>query len=144
MRRVVVTGLGAVTPLGVGVRNTWRRLLRGESGIRSVAGLEPPERWRELTSTVAGLVPNTDEGDSSHWDPSTWLPLAEQRRMSKFTQYAMAAADMAITDAGGLKTVTKGDPTMTGVSLGSGIGNLEEIYDTSVTFSKDVSRSIFG
>ena len=140
MRRVVVTGLGAVTPLGVGAKHSWRRLLQGESGLRSVAELEPRAQWRDLTSTVAGLVPTTDVGDSTQWDASRWLSQPDQRRMSKFTQYAVAAADMAIEDAGGLSAVCR-DPTMTGVCLGSGIGNLDEIYETSLAFSKDVSTN---
>ncbi|KAM0360961.1 hypothetical protein ACHAP4_003055 [Fusarium culmorum] len=98
MRRVVVTGLGAITPLGVGVKRTWTRLLSGECGIVSVADLEPQTRWKELTSTVSGLVPSGDvEGQ---WRASDWLSANEQRRMSKFTQYAIAASDMALKDAG--------------------------------------------
>jgi 3-oxoacyl-[acyl-carrier-protein] synthase II len=148
MRRVVVTGLGAVTPLGVGVRRTWSRLIAGESGLRSVADREPRSQWRDLTSTVAGLVPVVDDADAQvgtanatgRWVPSDWLSDSEQRRMSTFTQYAVAAADMALEDAG-WKDKRFGDPEMVGVCLGSGIGNLDEMYKTSLAFGKEVSAS---
>ncbi|POR32839.1 Polyketide synthase-like protein [Tolypocladium paradoxum] len=129
MRRVVVTGLGAITPLGVGVRRTWSRLLAGDSGITSVASREPRARWRELTSTVAGIVP-CGEGEGQ-WRASDWLTAAEQRRMSTFAQYALAASDMALQDAGWEATRHE-DQEATGVCLGSGIGNLDDIYETSL------------
>ncbi|KAF5004263.1 hypothetical protein FDECE_9240 [Fusarium decemcellulare] len=133
MRRVVVTGLGAITPLGVGVRRTWTRLLAGESRIASVADLEPQARWQELTSTVAGLVPS-GEGDG-RWRASDWLSTTEQRRMSKFTQYAIAASDMALKDAG-WEPKSDDEQEVTGVCLGSGIGNLDEIYETSLVHNQ--------
>jgi 3-oxoacyl-[acyl-carrier-protein] synthase II len=136
MRRVVVTGLGAITPLGVGVRHTWSRLLAGESGLASLANLEPRRRWKDLTSTVAGLVPSSDSGDGQ-WRASDWLGESEQRRTSKFTQYAVAAAEMALRDAGWRPSELE-DQEMTGVCLGSGIGNLEEIYGTSIAFEQYV------
>lgn len=136
MRRVVVTGLGAVTPLGVGVRRTWTRLLAGESGIVSTAGLEPAKQWRGLPSTVAGLVPSSDSGPGQ-WSAADWLGDAEQRRMSKFTQYAVAASEMALQDAGWRATRLE-DQQATGVCLGSGIGALEEIYDTTLSFEHEV------
>jgi 3-oxoacyl-[acyl-carrier-protein] synthase II len=136
MRRVVVTGLGAVTPLGVGVRSTWTRLIAGHSGIVSIANLESIERCRDLTSTVAGVVPS-GENAKDQWRASDWLSPTEQRRMSKFTQYAAASAEMALKDAGWQPKKPE-DLELTGVCLGSGIGNLEEIYDTSLAFGKDV------
>ncbi|KAK5990035.1 Beta-ketoacyl-ACP synthase [Cladobotryum mycophilum] len=133
MRRVVVTGLGAITPLGVGVRQTWSRLIAGESGIISVANREPLRRWKELTSTVAGVVP-TGDGPVA-WKASDWLTAAEQRRMSTFTQYAVAASEMALKDAGWEATSLEAQES-TGVCLGSGIGNLDEIYDTSIAHER--------
>lgn len=131
-----MTGLGAITPLGVGIRRTWSRLLAGDSGIVSVEHLEPQAQWRELTSTVAGLVPK-GEGEGS-WRPSDWLSSLEQRRMSRFTQYACAASAMALDDAGWDPPGHEGKEA-TGVCLGSGIGNLEEIYETSLTYNQGVS-----
>ncbi|KAL2188860.1 thiolase-like protein [Thermothelomyces heterothallicus CBS 203.75] len=151
MRRVVVTGLGAVTPLGVGVRRTWRRLLASESGLVSVAdrGRDAAERarWRELTSTVAGVVPTAaaaaadDDAalsrgrDDGLWRPADWLDAADERRMSTFAQYAIAAADMALRDAG-WRPARDEEREMTGVCLGSGIGNLDELYATSLAFNQ--------
>ncbi|AEO57595.1 hypothetical protein MYCTH_2303929 [Thermothelomyces thermophilus ATCC 42464] len=155
MRRVVVTGLGAVTPLGVGVRRTWRRLLASESGLVSVAdrGRDAAERarWRELTSTVAGVVPTAaavtaTAADNDHpalsrgrddglWRPADWLDAADERRMSTFAQYAVAAADMALRDAG-WRPAGDEEREMTGVCLGSGIGNLDELYATSLAFNQ--------
>ncbi|KAF5661547.1 3-oxoacyl-synthase II [Fusarium heterosporum] len=139
MRRVVVTGLGAITPLGVGVRRTWTRLLNSECGIVSVADLEPQARWRELTSTVSGLVPS-GEGEGS-WKASDWLSANEQRRMSKFTQYAIAASDMALKDSGWEPKGAE-QQEATGVCIGSGIGNLDEIYETSLVHHKDGYKKV--
>lgn len=139
MRRVVVTGLGAITPLGVGIRPTWTRLLAGHSGIVSVADLEPARHWKNLTSTVAGVVPSGDASEHG-WKVSDWLDGAEQRRTSKFAQYALAASRMALDDAG-WKPTRQEDLEATGVCLGSGIGNLDDIYSTSLAFERDVRSS---
>jgi 3-oxoacyl-[acyl-carrier-protein] synthase II len=140
MRRVVVTGLGAITPLGVGVQHTWNRLIAGHSGIVSVADFEPQKQWRELTSTVAGLVPKSKSSGSAvgNWRADDWLSASDQRRMSTFSQYAMAAAGMALEDAA-WKPWKEEDLQETGVCLGSGIGNLEELYNTSLAFDSGVS-----
>lgn len=130
-----MTGLGAITPLGVGLRRTWTRLLAGESGIVSVADREPAARWKELTSTVAGVVPCGD--GEGRWRASDWLAAGDQRRMSRFTQYAVAATDMALKDADWEPTRPE-DLENTGVCLGSGIGNLDEIYETSLAHHNDV------
>lgn len=137
MRRVVVTGLGAITPLGVGVRPTWRRLLAGNSGIVGISGLEPAKHWDNLTSTVAGVVPGRDDVSEHGWLASDWLDATEQRRTSKFAQYALAAARMALNDAG-WKPNRQHELEATGVCLGSGIGNLGDIYSTSLAYEKDV------
>ncbi|ETS80614.1 hypothetical protein PFICI_08143 [Pestalotiopsis fici W106-1] len=147
MRRVVVTGLGAITPLGVGVRRTWSRLLAGETGIVSVASSEPQRLWRDLPSTVAGVVPKADaDGDSSSsteglWRPGDWFTATEQRRTSTFTQYAMAAASEALKDAG-WDPKRQDQLEATGVCLGSGIGNLDEIYSTSITYDQSGYKKV--
>ncbi|KAI1762514.1 putative 3-oxoacyl--synthase [Hypoxylon sp. FL1150] len=140
MRRVVVTGLGAVTPLGVGVRRSWTRLIAGQSGIASVADYEPQKRWRELTSTVAGIVPKLGTGEGQ-WRPDDWLSASDQRRMSTFTQYAIAATEMALEDAA-WKPRKQEELESTGVCLGSGIGNLDEIYSTSLAYEKDGYKKV--
>lgn len=145
MRRVVVTGLGAVTPLGVGARRTWTRLLAGDSGLVDISTrVEPQAQWKGLTSTVAGVVPSGNAGKAvGQWHPSDWLDATDQRRMSKFAQYAIAATDMALVDAGWRPTARE-DLEATGVCLGSGIGNLAELYTTSLAFEKDVSVDFLG
>lgn len=137
MRRVVVTGLGAITPLGVGIRQTWNRLIAGDSGIVSVAKSEPAARWRELPSTIAGIVPEGSK-DEGKWQATDWLDKGDDRRMAKFTQYAIAATEMALVDAG-WRPHNQEEKESTGVCLGSGIGNLEELYKTSVAYDKTVS-----
>lgn len=144
MRRVVVTGVGAVTPLGLGAHRTWNRLVAGESGLVNVAATraEPhaqQAQWKGLTSTVAGIVPTGEAGRAEgQWNPSDWLDASDQRRMSRFAQYAMAATEMALVDAG-WKPTSSADLEATGVCLGSGIGNLDELYTASLAFEKDVS-----
>ncbi|KAK6842626.1 3-oxoacyl--synthase [Apiospora arundinis] len=134
MRRVVVTGLGAVTPLGVGVRRTWKRLLESHCGIVSVADLEPRKQWHELTSKIAGIVPKGSV-DDGRWQASDWLTQSEERRTSLFTQYAMTAASEALKDAEWSPSKLE-QLEMTGVCLGSGIGNLDEIYKTVLAYKK--------
>ncbi|KAL7627029.1 Mitochondrial beta-keto-acyl synthase [Parahypoxylon ruwenzoriense] len=136
MRRVVVTGLGAVTPLGVGVRHVWNRLVAGESGIGSIASFGP--RWSQLTSTVAGLVPKS--GGDHDWRAQNW-PSIDQRRMSEFTQYAIAATEMALEDAA-WRPRKPAEFEATGVCLGSGIGNLEYMYDTSISYEEHGSKKL--
>lgn len=137
MRRVVVTGLGAITPLGVGARHIWNRLLASQSGIVSVSHLEPRSKWAELPSRVAGLVP-IGSASEGNWQASDWVDKSEERRMAKFTQYAVAATEMALQDAG-WKPKTLEECEMAGVCLGSGIGNLDELVDTSLAYHNGVS-----
>lgn len=135
MRRVVVTGLGAITPVGVGVRPTWNRVISGHCGITDISHFEPTNKWKAVTSTVAGIVPTA--GDHA-WRPADWVDAGEQRRMSTFAQYALAATKMALDDAGWAPT-RREDLEATGVCIGSGIGNLEEMYNTTLAYEKDVS-----
>ncbi|KAK6580324.1 hypothetical protein PZA11_007346 [Diplocarpon coronariae] len=140
MRRVVVTGLGAVTPLGVGIRRTWTRLLVGDCGIVSVANREPAAQWLELPSRVAGLVPEGNQNDGK-WQASDWLERGEERRMARFTQFAVAATEMALDDSG-WRPQKQDEREVTGVCLGSGIGNLEVLYTSSVAYHKEGYKKI--
>jgi 3-oxoacyl-[acyl-carrier-protein] synthase II len=142
MRRVVVSGLGAVTPLGVGARLSWSRVLAGHSGIVSVANSEPQKLWRSLPSTVAGVVPRSGIEEGC-WRPDDWLTVAEQRRMSVFTQYAIVAATEALADAGWAPSKEE-ELEATGVCLGSGIGNLDDMYRTAVAFDQEVRTGHFS
>lgn len=155
MRRVVVTGLGAITPLGASLRSTWPRLLASHSGIVSTSHLSSSAEWTKLPSRVAGLVPlrsdvaastlaskalNNQNVKVDTWQASDWLDNGDERRMAKFTQYAIAATEMALRDAGiTVSKMKQEELEMMGVCLGSGIGNLEEVFDASIAFSNGVS-----
>lgn len=136
MRRVVVTGLGAITPLGVGIKPTWSRLLQSHCGIVSTRSLGPA--FAALPSQVAGLIPQGKLSDGA-WDATEHCSAAELRQTASFAQYGVAAAAEALKDAGfeGGEGLPKDD---TGVTLGSGIGNLEELYDTSLAYGRDVKQ----
>jgi len=132
MRRVVVTGLGAVTPLGAGIKHTWRRLIESGNGIVSTKSRGP--QFESLPSRVAGLVPH-GRRENGGWQARDWLPASEERQMALFAQYAIASAHEALEDAGWHPTAQE-DLEATGVTIGSGIGNLDEAYNTSVLFDK--------
>ncbi|EEH22531.2 beta-ketoacyl-acyl-carrier-protein synthase II [Paracoccidioides brasiliensis Pb03] len=138
MRRVVVTGLGAVTPLGIGIRRTWKRLLDGHCGIVSVKDRDP--RYKDLPCQIAALVPEGPKSEGG-WNASDWLSRDAERKTAKFTQYALAAVEEALENAG-WKPTTREEREMTGVCLGSGIGNFDEIYDTSLAYDKGGYRKI--
>ena len=95
MRRVVVTGLGMVTPLGLGVKANWQRLTEGKSGIVAISKFDVSN----LPSKIAGMVPRGDPADGL-FDPDQVVEPKEQRKNDEFIIYAMAAADEAIADSG--------------------------------------------
>jgi 3-oxoacyl-[acyl-carrier-protein] synthase II len=136
MRRVVVTGLGLVTPLGDGVETNWRRLIAGESGIRAIDRFDVAD----LPSRVAGMVPAKDAPGG--FDADRYLAPKEQRKISLFIIYALAAAQQAVTDAGLDGELTDAERERIGVQVGSGIGGLPEIYDTSVTLHAKGPRRV--
>lgn len=122
MRRVVITGTGMVSPLGCGTELTWSKLLAGESGARLVTEFEVDD----LPAKIACRIPTGNaEGAFS---PDDWLELKEQRKVDSFIIYAIAAADMALNDAG-WHPKTNDDQCATGVLIGSGIGGIEGIVE---------------
>lgn len=135
MRRVVITGLGLVTPLGNGVETTWKRLTQNESGIRRIDTFDT----ESLASKIAGLVPRgTGLGQ---FNADDYLPPKEQRKVDDFIVYGIAAADEALKDSGWVAE-TEEQQEMTGVMIGSGVGGLPKIYDASVTLREEGSRRI--
>ncbi|KJX92548.1 3-oxoacyl--synthase like protein [Zymoseptoria brevis] len=138
MRRVVVTGLGAITPLAAGIKQTWRRLLDSHSGIVSTSTKGSP--FDTLPSRVAGLVP-LGSRESGKWQASDWLQASDERQMALFAQYAIASAQEALDDAGWHPT-EQADLEATGVTIGSGIGNLDEAYNTSIAFHEHGYRKV--
>jgi 3-oxoacyl-[acyl-carrier-protein] synthase II len=135
MRRVVITGLGLVTPLGNGVKATWDRLIRGDSGIRRIDTFDT----EALPSKIAGLVPQGTE--TGQFNADDYLPPKEQRKMDRFIVYGIAAADEALKDSGWVPE-TEEQREMTGVMIGSGVGGLPKIYDASVTLREEGPRKI--
>ncbi|CAO2651610.1 Nn.00g041800.m01.CDS01 [Neocucurbitaria sp. VM-36] len=138
MRRVVVTGLGLVTPLGIGVRQTWKRLVEGRCGVVSIKDRSPD--FGKLPSQVAGLVPIGEKKDGM-WDVKEHLSPGDERRMARFAQYAMVASEEALSDAGWLPTRDE-DLEVTGVYMGSGIGSLDDVYDTTIAYEKGGYRKV--
>jgi len=135
MRRVVVTGLGMVSPLACGVEQTWRRLLAGESGAARVENLEVSD----LACQIAAQVPRGDAADA--FRPDDWMDPKEQRRVDDFIIYGLSAATQALRDAGWAPR-TYEEEIETGVLIGSGIGGLGGIYDASITLHEKGPRRI--
>lgn len=128
MRRVVITGMGMVSPLGVGVATNWDRLTAGQSGIKRIERFDVSD----ITSQIAGLVPLLSEGVADGFNPDTVMPPKDHKKVDPFILYGIGAADEAIADSGWAPTSTE-DLERTGVMIGSGIGGLQSVYDTSVT-----------
>ena len=136
MRRVVVTGLGMVTPLGSGVEHTWSRLIAGDSGAGPIRGFEAAD----LACRIACQIPFGDGTDGT-FNPDRAMDPKEQRKVDPFIVYAMGAAKEALDDAGWHPTSHE-DQCATGVLIGSGIGGIGGIYDASVTLHDKGPRRI--
>ncbi len=136
MRRVVITGLGLVTPLGCGVEASWSRLLAGKSGARRVEEFEVDD----IASQIACFVPRGETSEGL-FNPDDWMEPKEQRKVDTFITYALAAADQAIEDSG-YKPDTASKQERTGVLIGSGIGGLSGIADTSILLKEKGPRRI--
>jgi len=126
MRRVVVTGLGLVTPLACGVEETWSRILAGKSGASAITKFKTDD----LATKIACQVPRGDGSDGT-FNPDQWVDAKEQRRMDDFIIYGLAAAKQAVADSGWVAQ-TDEDKYRTGVMIGSGIGGLTGIEEASI------------
>src|SRR3954465_6485542 len=136
MRRVVVTGMGLVSPLGIGLENVWGQLVAGESGIRAIQSFDVSD----LPSRVAAQVPRGDQA-SGLFNADDWVPPKDQRRMDQFIVFAMAAAAQAVDDAGWHPTDEE-ERERTGVMIGSGIGGLPGITDGALLLAERGPRRI--
>jgi len=136
MRRVVVTGLGMLTPLGCGVEATWSRLLKGESGAKKVDTFETSD----LPSKIACVIPRGD-GSNGTYNADQWMEPKEQRKVDPFIVYAMCAATQALNDAG-WHPKTEDEKVATGVLIGSGIGGVEGIAEMAVTLHEKGPRRV--
>ncbi|MBE6457874.1 MAG: beta-ketoacyl-[acyl-carrier-protein] synthase II [Alphaproteobacteria bacterium] len=124
MKRVVVTGMGIVSPVGTGVEHAWKSLLDGKSGVKKIDSFDVSD----LASQIAGIPQQGTE--PGMFNPDAVVEPREQRKMDKCIVYAVVAADEALKDAG-LDNYT-GDKTRIGVSVGSGIGGFNTIYDNCI------------
>ena len=136
MRRVVVTGLGLVTPLASGVEKTWERLLAGQSGAGTITRFDASH----LATTYACELPLGDGSDGT-FNPDDWMEPKERRKVDDFILYGMAAAVQAVEDSGWMPEGTE-DRERTGVLIGSGIGGLSSIADTSITLKEKGPRRV--
>ncbi|MEW6254461.1 MAG: beta-ketoacyl-ACP synthase II [Pseudomonadota bacterium] len=136
MRRVVVTGLGMVTPLACGVEPSWRRLLDGQSGASFVERFDVSD----LPCKIACTIPRGDGSDGTY-NPDDWMEHKEQRKVDEFIVFAMAAAQQALDDANWHPTSYE-DQISTGVLIGSGIGGIEGIAEASLILKERGPRRI--
>jgi 3-oxoacyl-[acyl-carrier-protein] synthase II len=136
MRRVVVTGLGMVTPLGCGVESSWTRLLAGESGAGPITSFD-------ASDLPARIACNIKRGDGSEgtFNPDDWMEPKEQRKVDDFIIFAMAAAKQALSDAN-WSPKTEEEQFTTGVAIGSGIGGLGGIYEASILLKERGPRRL--
>src|ERR1700755_211493 len=136
MRRVVVTGLGMVSPLGCGVETTWKRILDGRSGARRIDTFDVSD----LPSKIACVVPRGDGSDGT-FNADQWMEPKDQRKVDDFIIFAMAAARQALDDAN-WHPATEEDRCATGTMIGSGIGGLNGIAETAILLKERGPRRV--
>ncbi|KJC50951.1 3-oxoacyl-ACP synthase [Bradyrhizobium sp. LTSP885] len=136
MRRVVVTGLGMVTPLGCGVDATWARILAGQSGATKIDTFEVSD----LPSKIACSVPRGDGSDGT-FNPDQWMEPKDQRKVDDFIIFAMCAAKQALDDAN-WHPETEDDKCASGTMIGSGIGGLSGIAETAIILKERGPRKV--
>ena len=136
MRRVVITGMGLVSPMGIGVEPSWKRLVEGESGIGPIESFDVSD----LPCRIAAHLPAGSREDG-RWDPEDWLPARDRRKLDPFIIYGMVAADQAVGDSGWEPEDEEGR-NRTGVMIGSGIGGLQTIHDASILLQERGPRRI--
>ena len=136
MRRVVVTGMGIASPLGLGVEHVWRRLINSESGIGSIQAFDP----KDLPCKIAGTVPAGSRAENG-LDLGEWMPVKDVRKMDRFIHLGIVAATEAVEDSG-WQPETEEDRCAAGVMIGSGIGGLQTIYETSIQVHEGKARRV--
>ena len=136
MRRVVVTGLGMVTPLACGVEETWSRLLAGKSAAGTITRFDASH----LATNYACEIPRGDGSDGT-FNPDDWMSPKEARKVDDFILYGMTAADQAVKDSGWVPENVE-DQERTGVMIGSGIGGLSSIADTAILLKERGPRRV--
>ena len=135
-RRIVVTGMGLVSPLGCGIEHVWQRLLDGQSGLRKL----PEEMIAALPAKIGGVVPAKEEDAKAGFDPDMLVAPKEQRKMDRFIQFALAAAEEAIIQAGWIN-LTESERERTATIIASGIGGFPAITNAvRTTDQRGVNR----
>lgn len=134
-QRIVITGMGAITPLGLDVNSTWQRLINGESGIKPITHFDPSDYRSQIAGTVDGF------------DVSQYMNAKDARRYDVFVQYGVAGASQALLQAGLISDLqacpVKGiDPERIGVLMGSGIGGITTIEENALKLNNDSPRKI--
>ena len=137
MRRVVVTGLGLLTPLGIGVELNWRRLISGSVGINKINDFEVSD----LPCKIAGQIPSVKDDNEGGLDLDNWIEPREFKRIDRFIAYGIISAVQAVEDSGWTPK-TENEKQRTGVILGSGIGGLETIAKTTELLNSKGPRKV--
>ena len=135
-RRVVVTGMGIVSPLGLGVDHVWKQLVEGRSGISAIQSFDV----KDLPARIAGQVPHGVKADGN-LDLGEWIPVKDQKKMDRFIQLAVVAAIQAVEDSGWMPE-DDAARERTGVMIGSGIGGLETIQEAALQVAAGKSRRL--
>jgi len=136
MRRVVVTGMGIASPLGLGVEHVWRRLINSESGLGTIDLFDT----KDVPCKIAGQVPSGTKAENA-LDISEWIPVKEVKKMDRFIHLGLVAATEAMEDSGWLPE-TEDDKCASGVMIGSGIGGLQTIFETSIQIHQGKTRRV--
>ncbi|WP_028136842.1 beta-ketoacyl-ACP synthase II [Bradyrhizobium sp. A11] len=136
MRRVVVTGLGMVSPLGCGVEPTWKRILNGESGARAIESFDVSDLQTKYACTVV-----RGDGSNGTFNPDKWMEPKDQRKVDDFIIFGMAAAGQALDDAN-WHPESEEDKCATGTMIGSGIGGLSGIAETAILLKERGPRRV--
>ena len=137
MRRVVVTGLGLLTPLGLGVDVNWKRLVSGTVGINKINDFDVSD----LPCKIAGQIPTKDQDPEGGLNIDDWLEPREYKRIDRFIAYGLISASQAVEDSG-WKPLNENQKNRTGVILGSGIGGLETISETTEILNSKGPRKV--
>jgi 3-oxoacyl-[acyl-carrier-protein] synthase II len=132
-RRVVITGIGAITPLGLNVKETWAGIVASKSGIKKIDRFNT----ERLPSKIAGLIDTSETG----FNPHNFIPQKDVKKMDLFIQYAIAAAAEAVQDSGWMPTYQE-DLDNTGVLVGSGIGGLREIESSVIHYHSSQTAKV--
>ncbi len=139
MRRVVVTGMGIVSPLGIGVEHNWDLLLAGKSGLKKIDHFDASD----FASKIAGVIPRTSDENPTNgeFNADLFVSSKDQRKMDPFIVYGMAAAEEAIKDSGYIAESDE-QKERTGVMVGAGIGGLTTMYDSAITLHERGPRKL--